>query len=241
MKEWGTLPLREDDGRKGFGSMWFANLLHPVREGGIIILPLLLLGVLLVFLFAERAFYFHRNHVRAKDFVRGILNLVEKRRLAEALTLCNQTPGSTSDVVRAALLQHEGSEDDMRRAVQAAALIHIPGLERRINVINALAFVAPILGLLGALVGMHETIANLLGQGAGADLAQMTTGFSKALICSIYGVGLSAIAHIGHFYLMDRVRALVEDMEWAAHKVMVALLSKSQAVSDSQASPGVSP
>lgn len=205
--------------------MWFANLLHPIREGGIIITPLLLLGILMVFIFAERAFYFHRNHVRAKDFVRGILNLVEKRRLAEALTLCNQTPGSTSDVVRAALLQHGQPEEVMRRAVQEAALIHIPGLERRISVISALAFVAPILGLLGALVGMHETIASLLGQAAGADLSQMTLGFSKALICSIYGVGLSAIAHIGHFYLTDRVRALVEDMEWAAHKVMVALLA----------------
>ncbi len=205
--------------------MWFANLFHPLREGGLIVLPLLLLGLLLVFLFVERAFYFHRNHVRAKDFVRGILNLVEKRRLAEALTLCNQTPGSTSDVVRAALLNHGKSEDEMRRAVQAAALIHIPGLERRINVLSSLAFVAPLLGLLGALVGMHETIANLLGQAAGADLTLMADGFRKALVSSIYGVGLSAVAHVGHFYLSDRVRALVEDMEWAAHKVMVALLA----------------
>ncbi len=54
---------------------------------------LLAFGLILVVVFIERALYLHRGQIRSTAFVSGIKNILAKRRLVEALTVCEETPG----------------------------------------------------------------------------------------------------------------------------------------------------
>ena len=104
---------------------------------------LLLLAVLVLVLFIERTFYLHRGQIKATRFVDGIKNALAKRRIVEALTLCEETPGPVAAVVKAALIHAHDDETRMRYAVQESAVVELPALERRLGSIAAIAQIAP--------------------------------------------------------------------------------------------------
>src|SRR5271167_684955 len=130
-----------------------------LARGGPMIWILFALGLVLVVVFVERALYLHRSQIRASAFLSGIKNILAKRRLVEALTVCEETPGPVAAVVKAALLHADEDADAMRFYVQEAAVVELPALERRIGAIGAIAQVAPLLGLLGTVLGMITTFA----------------------------------------------------------------------------------
>jgi biopolymer transport protein ExbB len=175
---------------------------------------LLLISAVGLVVFVERALYLHRGHIRSTEFLEGIKNLVQKRRLVEALTVAEETPGPVASVIKAGLLHHDDGEEKIRSAIQEAALVEIPALERRIGSIGAIAQIAPLLGLLGTVLGMVETFYQFEQTGVYANTALLSSGLWQAMLTTAGGLAVSIAAHLGHHFLAGRVRALVYDMEW---------------------------
>lgn len=195
-----------------------------IERGGPVMVPLLLVSLVGFILFFERLLFLHSGQIRADRFVAGLKNLLAKRRLIEALTLCESTPGPLGHVAKAALLHHGDGEDRMRTAVEEAALVQIPVLERRIASLGAIARIAPMLGLLGTVLGLFATFRQLGSAGAYPHFDSMAAGFSEALISTAFGLSIGIIAFTAHHFLSGRVRAVVQDMEWTAHVLMQYLL-----------------
>jgi biopolymer transport protein ExbB len=107
-------------------------------------------------IFIERTLFLHRGQIRTSQFLEGIRNLVKRGRRLEALTLCEDMPGPIPGIVKAILMQSGADEGKLRSAAEEAALIEIPILERRIGSIAAIARIAPLLGLLGTVLGMIQ-------------------------------------------------------------------------------------
>ena len=179
---------------------------------------LLAFGVALAVLFIERALYLHRGQIRSTAFVSGIKNILAKRRLVEALTVCEETPGPVAAVVKAALLHADDDAEAMRFHVQEAAVVELPALERRIGAIGAIAQVAPLLGLLGTVLGMIATFAAF--QRDYATASALARGMWEALFCTAAGLMLAITAHLALHFLNGRVRAIVRDMEWSGNEIM---------------------
>jgi biopolymer transport protein ExbB len=198
--------------------------LNLFEQGGPIMWLLLLLSVLGLILFLERALFLHRGQIRSTEFLSGIKNTLRKRRLVEAMTLCEETPGPVANVVKAGLLHYEDDEDKMRFAIQEAALVEIPVLERRIGSLAAIAQVAPMLGLLGTVLGMITTFGLLHAEGPYVQVSTLAGGVWQALLTTATGLAVAVPAHLAHHFLSGRVRALVNDMEWVGNEVMQFLL-----------------
>jgi biopolymer transport protein ExbB len=182
------------------------------------------LGLVALVVFLERVLYLHRGQIRSMEFLNGIKNLLNKGRLMEALTLSEETPGSVAAVVKAGLRHARDDEQALRFAVQEAALTEIPILERRIGSLAAIAQVAPLLGLLGTLLGMIK-IFWLFNQGGNyATPAVLAGGMWEALLSTAAGLAVAVPAHLARHFLTGRVRALVHDMEWVGNELMRFLL-----------------
>lgn len=195
-----------------------------IEQGGPMMWPLLALSLLGFVFFIERALYLHKGQIRPPAFLDGIKNLVRKRRLLEALTVCEETPGPVASVVKAALLHHNSSGEQMRIAVQDAALVEIPVLERRVGTIAAIAKVSPMLGLLGTIVALLQAFQNMQELGPYAPVSLFTGSVAQALISTAAGLSIAVMAFLAHHFLLGRVRTLVHDMEWAGNQVMQFLL-----------------
>jgi len=195
-------------------------------RGGPMMWVLLVLGFLCLVLFIERVFYLHRGQIKAAEFLGGIKNILAKRRIVEALTVCEETPGPVAAVVKAALLHAEDDADRLRFEVQEAAVIELPGLERRLGSIAAIAQVAPLVGLLGTVLGMATTFYAFERDYATASA--LSEGMWQALLCSVGGLLLAIPAHLAQHFLAGRVRAIVRDIEWAGNEIMRYLLTDYQ-------------
>lgn len=179
---------------------------------------LLALGLLTVLLAFERILFLHRGQIRATTFLEGIKNILAKRRLVEALTVCEETPGPVAAVVKAALLHAEADAETMRFHVQEAAIVELPALERRIGSIATIAQVAPMVGLLGTVLGMATTF--LAFEKDYMSASALATGMWQALLCAAGGLMLALPAHVAHHFLSGRVRSIVRDVEWAGNEIM---------------------
>lgn len=199
--------------------------LSLLAKGGPMMGVLLGMAVLGLVLFVERALYLHRAHIRSTAFLQGIKNILAKRRLVEAVTVCEETPGPISAVVRAALLHASDDADRMRFQVQEAAIVELPALERRLGAIAALAQAAPLVGLLGTVMGMVTTFV-AFSHGDYVTASALSRGLWQSLLSTAGGLMIAIPAHLAYHFLTGRVRAIVRDMEWAGNAIMQYLLTE---------------
>lgn len=203
---------------------------------------LLVLGGFALLLGIERTLYLHRGQIKAKAFIDGIKNILAKRRLVEALTVCEETPGPVAAVVKAALLHADDSAEAMRFHVQDAAVIELPALERRLGSIAAIAQVAPLVGLLGTVLGMVTTFLAFEQGGNYATAGALSAGMWQALLATAGSLMLAIPAHLAHHFLSGRVRAVVRDVEWSGNEIMKFLLTEYRVVKSGEVgAPGVDP
>jgi biopolymer transport protein ExbB len=198
-------------------------------KGGPMMWVLLGLGVLCLMLFIERTLYLHRGHIRSTDFIAGIKNILAKRRTVEALTVCEETPGPIAAVVKAALLHADDDADTMRFHVQEAAVVELPVLERRLGSIAAIAQVAPLVGLLGTMLGFI-TLFLAFERSEYVTARELSRGMWQALLSTAGSLMLAIPAHLAYHFLSGRVRAIVRDVEWSGNEIMKYLLTEYRSV-----------
>ena len=186
---------------------------------------LLAMGLVGLVLFIERTLYLHRGQIRSTAFIDGSKNILAKRRLVEALTVCEETPGPIAAIVKAALLHADDDPERMRFHVQEAAVVELPALERRLGAIAAIGQAAPLVGLLGTVLGMITTFLAFTRGGDYATASALSAGMWQALLSTAGGLMLAIPAHLAHYFLASRVRAIVRDLEWAGNEIMKYLLT----------------
>ena len=199
---------------------------------------LLIIALVGLMVFIERTLFLHRGQIRSTAFINGIKNILAKRRIVEALTVCEETPGPVAAVVKAALLHAEDDADKMRFYVQEAAVVELPALERRLGALAAIAQVAPLVGLLGTVMGIVTTFLAFERDYATASV--LSKGMWQALLSTAGSLMIAIPAHLAHHFLVGRVRAIVRDVEWSGNEIMKYLLTEyrnarpSEAVAESK-------
>jgi len=191
-----------------------------LTKGGPMMLVIMLMAAVAIVLFIERALYLHKAQIQSKAFLDGIKNTLERRRLIEALTICEETPGPVASVVKAALMHAGQPPEKLRFAVQEAAIVELPALERRLGALAAIGQVAPLVGLLGTLFGMIMTFHAFMQGAENATAAALSNGLWQALVITAASLMLTIPVHLAHHFLTGRVRALTRDIEWAANEIM---------------------
>ena len=193
-----------------------------IDRGGPIMWLLLATSLFGFIVFVERTLFLHRGQIRTEGFIEGIKNSLRNDRLMEALALCEDTPGPVPGVVKSILLQVDASEDEMRRAAESAALVEIPILERRIGTIAAVARIAPLLGLLGTLLGMIQGFweVETSAMVAYPVFGTLLGGLGQALLTTAVGLIIAIMSTLAHHFLHGRVRALVHDIEYSGHELI---------------------
>ena len=185
--------------------------LELMRDGGPIMWVILFCSVVALFIFLKKVFQFHREEI----------NVGELRRdgFVEALTLCDHTPGPAARLLAAAIRAYERGDDDIRKAVDDAALEEIPKLERHINLLSTLGFVLPLIGFLGTVLGMMKVfqVAQTNEAFSATDIAGAV---NMALISTAAALAVAIPCYLAYNYLIARVNLITLDMEKASLEML---------------------
>ena len=132
-----------------------------IQQGGIVMVLIMLCGIFALGTYIERSLHLHRARIRYEDFLKGIMNNVGRGNITEAITLCEETPGPVAYLVKTAILHREDAKEAIRSAVADASRAEISRMERRLVVIATAGQIAPLLGLLGTVLGMLQAMLPL--------------------------------------------------------------------------------
>src|SRR5437867_13183368 len=191
-----------------------------LANGGLVLWVILLVSAVAVAVFLERFFHFHRVQINSTGFLNGVRTVLKRENVVEALSICDATPGPVARLVKTAILNREHGRERVREALEEAGLAEVPRLEEKLNLLATIAQLAPLLGLLGTVLGFIQTFYRMQSQGVYAHVGQLSDGIWKALICAAAGLAVAIPAHAGYNYLVSRVNSIVLDMERAATEIV---------------------
>jgi len=181
---------------------------------------LVLTGAVAVVVFVERLLHYHREQINSVEFLNGVRNVLKRDNVVEALSICEATPGPVARLVKTAVLNRDRGRDGVREALEEAGLVEVPRLEERLNLLATIAQIAPIMGLLGTVLGFIEVFRVLQLEGVSAPASQLAGGVWQALVCTAAGLAISIPCYAGYNYLVNRVNLIVIEMEKSSTEVL---------------------
>jgi biopolymer transport protein ExbB len=181
---------------------------------------ILLAGTVAIVVFIERFLHCHRAQINSIEFLNGIRNVLRRDNVVEAISICDATHGPVARLVKTAILNREHGRDRVREALEEAGLTEVPRLEERLNLLATIAQLAPLLGLLGTVVGFIQVFIKLGENGLYSHLGDVSEGVWHALICTAAGLAVAIPTHAAYNYLVSRVNSIVLDMERASAEIV---------------------
>jgi len=194
-----------------------------INSGGEIMWLILAGGFIGLVVFLERFFHLHRAQIKIEDFLNGITTNLNRGNDLEAVSICDQTPGPSAQIVRTALLHRADGKEALTQAVQEAGIQEIPRLERHMNLLITLAQVLPMLGLLGTVLGLINILIVLQQASPLAEIGDLTGGLWIALLTTAAGLITGIPAYAGYHFLVGRVESIAVDMEQTAREIIYFL------------------
>jgi biopolymer transport protein ExbB len=191
-----------------------------LREGGPVLWVILLSGILAMGVFVERALHLHRARIKSEDFLTGIVNILRRGNIEEALTICEDTPGPVSYIVKTAILHRSDAKDTVRSAVADASQAETSRMERRLVVVATVAQIAPLLGLLGTILAMVESLIVLRANTPLIQSTDVVGGLMPALLTSAAGLMVAIPCYAAFNLLVLKIDRIVLDMERAGSEIV---------------------
>jgi len=191
-----------------------------VSNGGPVLWIILFASAVAVIVFIERFLHCHRAQINSTEFLNGVRNVLKRDNIVEALSICDATPGPVARLVKTAILNRDHGRDRVRESLEEAGLAEVPRLEEKLNLLATIAQLAPLLGLLGTVLGFIRTFMAMQNDGLHAKVGDLSDGIWKALICAAAGLAVAIPAHAAYNYLVSRVNSIVLDMERAATEIV---------------------
>ena len=187
-------------------------MLEFLRSGGPVLWLVLALGAIALVVFLERSLQLHRDRIDSTDFLQGIFNALRRGNDQEALALCEETPGPVARLASIAIRRRAEPRERLLRELDQAGSAEVARLERRLAFLSLIAQSAPVLGLLGTVLGI---LRSLLAWRAALPLAAsagIADGLVAAAVTTAAGLAVALPCYLGFNVLVVKIDRLVLDM-----------------------------
>ena len=174
----------------------------------------------------ERLLHYHRAQINSSEFLSGVRNVMKRDNVIEAISICDATPGPVARLVKVALLNRERGRAGMREALEEAAMQEVPRLEEKLTLVATVAQIAPLLGLLGTVLGFIKVFIQLQQARMHPNFSLLSGGIWEALICTAAGLAVAIPCYAGYNYLVSRMNSIVRDMERASTEIVNLLANR---------------
>ncbi len=204
-----------DASQEGSGSIQTDNLLSVIREGGLVMIPILFCSFILVVFILERLLFLRRGRVIPKPFVRGVIEQLDQQQLDqdEAIKLCEDNGSPIAQLFTAALKKWNRPAVEMEQAVVDAGTHVSSQLRRYLRFFNAISNLTPLLGLLGTVTGMIEAFNSIAQADAMGRPELLASGIGSALITTAAGLCVAIPAYAAYVYFLGRTDKLILEMD----------------------------
>ena len=187
--------------------------------GGPVSILLGFMAVAAVVIFLERFLELRRAQVDWQYFVDGVLNVLERGNVDEALANCDDTAVPVANVVATAIRHRDASARVLKESVDAQGRAEVGRLNRRLAALAIIGQISPLLGLLGTVIGFIRTVMLVSSQSlvARADLMEASM---DALVPAALGLAVAIPVVVMYGSLCVRLDRISTELEASASHVV---------------------
>lgn len=190
-----------------------------ITAGGWLMVPILLCSVLALAISIERYLALRTTRTVPRGLLAQIWALYTEKALTPEQLRFIRNDSALGTVLVAGLLNARHGRELMKEAIVESAGQVVHQMERYLNALGTIAAIAPLLGLLGTVVGMIKVFTEIMLQGTG-NASLLAGGISEALLTTAAGLVVAIPALIMHRYFQRRIAGLVVLMEQEAIKLV---------------------
>ncbi|MEI6863572.1 MAG: MotA/TolQ/ExbB proton channel family protein, partial [Candidatus Omnitrophota bacterium] len=172
-----------------------------INKGGPMMYLIVLASILALGVVIERIYALNKARIDADKFMDGIIGVLKRNKIIDAVEMCNKTPGPVAHIIKAGILKHDRSRPEIKEAVEEAAELEIPRLEKHLPVLATIAHITPLLGLLGTVTGMIRSFQIIQTKAASmvpVNPGDLAGGIWEALLATVAGLSVAIPAYVAY-------------------------------------------
>jgi biopolymer transport protein ExbB len=211
-------------------------IVSKVAQGGWLMIPLGICSLIVLTLSLERMIALRRSRVIPRPFVRRFTECVEDGQLSyeEAAELCEEFDCPVAEVFRAAVRRWGRPMMEIEQGVMDAGDRVSDGLKRFLRVFHAISNVAPLLGLLGTVIGMIQAFDVISSQESIGQPEMLASGISVALMTTAGGLTVAIPAYLAYMYFSSKSDSYLNEIDKLCQRVVDCISAEGLENSSSQ-------
>ncbi len=198
-----------------------------ILAGRYLMIPIALCSLVGIAVFLERLFVLRRGRIVTPELVSAVETLPRASDFSVAYAVCDRHPGPFANIVRAALDNADNQWEITRDVLQEVGRQEGVRLLRNLRILETIAATAPLLGLLGTVVGMIRIFAVISQVGLG-NPGVLSSGISEAMVTTAAGLIVGIPALVMHNWLEGRAQGIAFELEVYATKLLDTLRARRQ-------------
>ncbi|WP_448519084.1 MotA/TolQ/ExbB proton channel family protein [Rhodoflexus sp.] len=204
------------------------TLIGLLMKGGLIMIPLALLGAAALFIFIERYLNITRASQNPEELFEKVKKAVLEGNIQKARAICAKEDNPISRMLDRGIGKLGFDMKSIEATIENAAKLEIYRLEKNLGILATISGAAPMIGFFGTVTGMISAFIAIAQQEGSVSPKLLSAGIYEAMITTAVGLFVGIIAYVGYNYLVTQIQKVIYNMELTTIE-FVELLERPQA------------
>ena len=193
-----------------------------ILAGRYMMIPILLASLVGLAVLIERIYVLRQRSIIVPEIAEAVMTLSASQDLSVAYAICERRPGPFATLVKSGLDHSNNDWTIIRDVLEETGRQEATRLTRRLGVLETVAAVSPLLGLLGTVLGMIRVFATISAAGLG-NPETLSSGISEAMVTTAAGLIIGIPALVAYNWLNGRADRIIFDLEFYSSKILDTL------------------
>jgi len=190
---------------------------------------LLILSVFALAVIIDRIWAYRGLRINEQRLMERVKSALKRKKQDEAIYICESATNPLADVLRVGVKNQGMPIEDVAELVDGSMLKTRTILEKRLSILSTISFIAPLLGLLGTVLGIIRAFRDLAISGSGGPSVVMM-GVAEALVTTVLGILIAIPASIAYNFFINHIRTFMVRIEVTAKELLafIDIISRSE-------------
>lgn len=185
-------------------------MFHGNIFANVVMITVLALGVFSLYVFLERLFYINRQlKISDQNLLNNVADMLKEGRIQSAIDYCERQNTPESRILEKGIARIGRPVSDIMAAMESQGQIEVSKLEKNLNLLAAIPSIAPMLGLLGTVIGIIMAFFNMANMEGSFSPKTLSEGIYTALGQTATGLAVAIPSNFFYNLLLTRIDKFV--------------------------------